>query len=275
MLIDFHTHVFPDKIARSTISLLEKNSESRANTDGTTEGLILEMEKSSADLCVTLPVLTKPSQFDSVAKFAEIVNEKYKKEPKRLLSFAGIHPSCCEIKSKMRYLKDIGIKGVKIHPDYQETFIDDDGYYKILSAAKDYDMIVVTHAGVDNGYKNCPVRCTPQMIKKLYSKVPYEKFILAHYGGHNMWQEVYDEICDLNCYFDTAFTFHEIEADLFKKILDKHGYDKVLFATDCPWRSIKEDKEIFLSYHLDKEVNDAILYKNALKLLKAENDYAI
>lgn len=275
MLIDFHTHIFPDKIARSTISLLEKNSESRANTDGTTEGLILEMEKSSTDLCVTLPVLTKPSQFDSVAKFAEIVNEKYKKEPKRLLSFAGIHPSCSEIKSKMRYLKDIGIKGVKIHPDYQETFIDDDGFYKILSAAKDYDMIVVTHAGVDNGYKNCPVRCTPQMIKKLYSKVPYEKFVLAHYGGHNMWQEVYDEICDLNCYFDTAFTFHEIKADLFKKILDKHGYDKVLFATDCPWRSIKEDKEIFLSYQLDKEVNDAILYKNALKLLKAENDYAI
>lgn len=275
MLIDFHTHVFPDKIAYSTISLLEKNSETPANTDGTTDGLIAEMEKSSADLCVTLPVLTKPSQFDSVAKFAETINEKYKTASKRLLSFAGMHPSCSEIKSKMRYLKDIGIKGVKIHPDYQETFIDDEGYYKILSAAKDNDMIVVTHAGEDYGYKNQPVRCTPQMIKKLYSKVPYDKFVLAHYGGHNMWQEVYDEICDLDCYFDTAFTFHEIKEELFKKILDKHGFEKVLFATDCPWRSINEDKKIFLSYQLDSNIKEAIFYKNALKLLKLENDYAI
>ena len=74
MLIDFHTHVFPDKIAESTISFLAKNSGTRAYTDGTAEGLIKEMERAEADVCVTLPVLTKASQFDSISRFAIQIN---------------------------------------------------------------------------------------------------------------------------------------------------------------------------------------------------------
>ena len=68
-------------------------------------------------------------------------------------------------------------------------------------------------------------------------------------------------------YFDTAYTLNDISENLFKKILKKHGEDKVLFATDCPWREIKEDLDILRSYNLDKDVEEKILYKNALKLL--------
>ena len=158
MLIDFHTHVFPDKIAKSTIDALANNSGTKPNTDGTVEGMIKAMERANADICITLPVLTKPSQFESVAKFAQSINERFKGEKKRLISFGGMHPLCEDIDGKMRYLKSVGIKGVKIHPDYQSTFIDDPGYAQILKSAKKYDLIVVTHAGVDDGYKDAPVR---------------------------------------------------------------------------------------------------------------------
>jgi len=60
---------------------------------------------------------------------------------------------------------------------------------------------------------------------------------------------------------------HEISEELFKKILSKHGDDKILFATDCPWRDIKSDVEIIKSYNLGKEIEDKIFYKNAKKLL--------
>lgn len=275
MLIDFHTHVFPDKIAKSTVDLLEKNSETPAFTDGTVNGLIKEMERGNADVCVTLPVLTKPTQFDSVARFAIEVNQKYKNAEKRLISFGGMHPLCDDIRGKMKFLKENGIKGVKIHPDYQQTYIDDDGYYQILKAAKDYDMIVVTHAGVDYGYKDQPIKCPPQLAAEVLKKVNYDKIVLAHYGGHMQWESVLSSLCDLNCYFDTAFTFHEIDESLFKKILDRRGEDRILFATDCPWRGIKEDKEILLSYRLDRGVCDKIFYKNAIKLLGLEKEYAI
>lgn len=275
MLIDFHTHVFPEKIAATTIAKLEKSSDTHAFTDGTVDGLVNEMRRGGADICVTLPVLTKPSQFDSVANFALSVNERFKYSEKRLISFGGIHPACDDIAGKMRFLKDNGIKGVKIHPDYQDTFIDDEGYYKILCAAKDNDMIVVTHAGVDDGYKGLPVKCPPTLVKKVMDRVPYGKFVLGHYGGHSQWEDVLDLLCGYDCYFDTAFTLHEIREELFKKILIKHGADKILFATDCPWRGIKEDYGILSSYGLDERTFNKITYENSLKLLGLEKKYAM
>ena len=267
MIIDFHTHVFPDKIAEKTIKILETNSNGKAYTDGTVDGLVSAMERANADISVCLPVLTKPEQFDSVTRFAIGVNEKFSGKSKRLILFGGMHPKCDDINGKMRFLKENGFLGVKIHPDYQNTFINDEGYIKILKAAKDLDMIVVTHAGVDDGYIGQPVKCPPELVRKVIDKVDHEKFVLAHYGGHKQWDEVYDFLAGKNVYFDTAFTFHEISESLFKKILDKHGADRVLFATDCPWREIAEDVAILRSYDLDNEILDKLFYKNAIKLL--------
>lgn len=268
MLVDFHTHVFPEKIAEKTIKILEERSDGKAFTDGTILGLEKQMETSGADIAVALPVVTKPSQFDSVTEFARKINENFASKGRGILSFGGIHPYSEDIKGKMKTLKELGFLGVKIHPDYQDTFIDHEGYIEILKAAKDLDMIVVTHAGVDDGYKGQPVKCPPELVIKVINKVGHEKFVLGHYGGHKMWDEVYDKLAGKKVYFDTAFTLHEIEKDLFIKILDKHGDDRVLFATDCPWRDIKEDKETLLSYGLPDDVNQKIFYKNAEKLLK-------
>ena len=267
MLIDFHTHVFPEKIAEKTIKILEERSDGKAFTNGTVSGLKAEMEKGGCDIAVALPVVTKPSQFESVTEFARSINEQFATEKRGVLSFGGIHPCSDDIKGKMKTLKNLGFLGVKIHPDYQDTFIDHEGYIEILKAAKDLDMIVVTHAGVDDGYKGEPVKCPPELVLKVIKKIGHSKFVLGHYGGHKLWNEVYDKLAGEDVYFDTAFTLHEIDKELFKKILFKHGDDKVLFATDCPWRDIKEDKETIMSYGLKKETEEKIFYKNALKLL--------
>ena len=268
MIIDFHTHVFPDKIASSTINSLESKGGNKAYTDGTVNGLLSHMKESGVDISVALPVLTKPSQFDSVVKFAQSVNERFSGcKTGRIISFAGIHPACEDIQAKMRLVKDLGFLGVKIHPDYQSTFIDDDGYVKILKCAKDLDLIVVTHSGVDDAYVDEPVKCPPELCLKVIKKVGHEKFVLGHYGAHKQWEETLDILCGQNVYFDTAFTLHDINSQLFKAILNKHGEDKVLFATDCPWRNMKEDIQFLRSFGLEKHTLDKILYINAKKLL--------
>ena len=267
MIIDFHTHVFPDKIAKQTIDALASKSQNKPHTDGSVNGMIDALNRAGADIAVTLPVLTKPTQFESVVKFASFINENYSNGEKRLISFAGMHPKCDDIPEKMRLVKSLGIKGVKIHPDYQSTYIDDDGYVEILECAKQLDLIVVTHAGVDDGYKGEPVRCPPERVLKLIKNVGHEKFVLAHYGGHRLWQEVYYLLAGENVYFDTACSLGRISPELFKKILVKHGEDKVLFATDCPWCDIKSHMEVLRSYNLGEDVEQKIFYKNALKLL--------
>ena len=74
MIIDFHTHVFPDKIAKRTIELLAEKGGNPPFSDGSINGLLCEMEKAGADISVTLPVMTNPAQFDSVTRFAAEIN---------------------------------------------------------------------------------------------------------------------------------------------------------------------------------------------------------
>lgn len=267
MIIDFHTHIFPDKIAKKTIDLLAEKGSTKPYSDGTVSGLLSEMEKANVDIAVALPVITNPAQFDSVNRFAKEVNEKFKNEKRRLISFAGIHPMCEDIDAKMKFIKESGFLGVKIHPDYQGAFISDPGYERILECAKEFDLTVITHSGVDAAYRDMPVRCTPTLARELIRKVKHKKFVLAHFGANGMFDEVLDILCDEDVYFDTAYILRYINEETFKKILNKHGADRILFATDSPWSSIAEDVKTIKSYSLDKITEEKLFSENAKKLL--------
>lgn len=267
MIIDFHTHIFPDKIAKKTIDLLSAKGGIPPFSDGTVSGLTDKMEKAGADVCVTLPVLTNPAQFESVNRYAAEINSAFDGKEKRLISFGGIHPMCEDIDGKMKLIKEMGFLGVKLHPDYQDTFINDEGYVRILRCAKEYDLIVVTHSGVDVGFKGQPVKCTPELALELIRKVPFSKFVLAHMGANEMSQEVFDRLCGEDVYFDTAYVLRFIGKDTFKKILKKHGEDKILFASDSPWSGIAEDINILKSFELEKNTEEKLFSKNAKRLL--------
>ncbi len=269
MVIDFHTHVFPEKIAKRTIELLSEKGGFPPFSDGTVEGLLSRMAEADVDLSVNLPVVTAPRQFESVNRFAAELNERFAHKERRILSFAGIHPACEELEQKMKWIKDQGFLGIKIHPDYQDTFINDEGYVRILQCAKEYDLIVVTHAGVDDGYPEL-THCPPALVKELIQKVPHSKFVLAHLGGNRLWEEVYETLCGADVYFDTAYILNKINEDLFKNILQRHGDDRILFASDSPWSGIKEDVEILRSFKLEKNTEQRILADNAKRLLGIE-----
>ena len=267
MIIDFHTHVFPDKIAHKTIDKLSEKAAIPAFSDGTVDGLLKRMNESGVDIAVTLPVITNPSQFDSVNVYAAEINQLFANKQRRLISFAGIHPACEDIDKKMAWISKNGFLGVKIHPDYQQTFINDESYVKILSYAKEYDLIVITHSGVDGGYRGSPVRCTPILAKELIDKVKHSKFVLAHYGANEMFEDVFDILCGEDIYFDTAYILRFIGEERFKKILAKHGEDKILFASDSPWSDIRGDVEILKSFSLNKQTESKLFCDNAKKLL--------
>ena len=109
MLIDFHTHIFPDKIASSTINALASNSGTKPNTDGTVDGMIKALDRANCDIAIALPVLTKATQFDSVIKFAIEVNNKFANSKRKIISFGGMHPDCENVDEKLAFLKENGI----------------------------------------------------------------------------------------------------------------------------------------------------------------------
>lgn len=266
MVIDFHTHIFPDAIAGKTIAALEARSGIRATTDGTLTGLINSMERSGVDVSVIQPVVTKPSQFDSINAFAKSVNEKY---AGKLVSFGGIHPDCEDYRGKLRTIKEMGLPGIKIHPDYQGVMIDDVRYMNIIEYASELGLIIMTHAGIDIGLPE-PVHCPPDRMRKVLDKIRPEKMVLAHYGGWRQWEEVYEYLAGESIYLDTAFTFSYIEQEMFLKILEKHDTGKILFATDSPWSDAYQDIQALKKLPLESSVMAGILSDNAKQLLKIE-----
>ena len=267
MIIDLHTHIFPEKIAKKTIEYLSEKGGIPPFSDGSYSGLISEMEKADVDIAVNLPVVTAPRQFESVNRFAMELNAMAQTNGRRIISFGGIHPACEDIEGKMKLIAESGFIGVKVHPDYQETYIDDEGYVRILEAAKKYGLVVVTHAGVDGGYRGCPVRCTPERARRLIERVGYDRLVLAHMGANEMAEQVIDILCGLDVYFDTAYVLRNMSRETFLKMLEKHGEDKILFASDSPWSSIEGDVKIIKGFGLDKRTEEKIFYENAKKLL--------
>lgn len=267
MVIDFHTHIFPEKIAAKTINKLENIAHVKAFTDGREESLIESMQAANVDISVVLPVVTRPEQFDTVNEFAVQLNEKYQGKKRRLLSFGGIHPDALDYRRELRTIKDLGLQGIKLHPDYQDTFFDDIKYMRILDYASELGLISVVHAGVDIGFPD-NVRCTPKSIRKVIDEVQPRNLVLAHYGGFGLWEEVCDIIAGEDVYLDTAYIVGFITDEMFLKILDKHGADKVLFATDSPWSGQKESLDYLKGLDVGRDELDKILSGNARNLLK-------
>lgn len=263
MIIDFHTHIFPDKIAEKTIASLSSKANVRAATNGTLDGLLESMENSGVDMSIILPVATKPSQMDNINAYAKSVCEAY---PGKLISFGGIHPDCDDYKKELKHIKELGLKGIKIHPDYQGVMIDDVRFMNIIEYASELGLIIVTHAGIDIGLPE-PVHCPPDKMRKVLDKIKPEKMVVAHYGGWKQWEMVYDYLAGENVYLDTAFTFDYIEEEMFLKILNKHDENKILFATDSPWSGAAKDIETVRNLPIKSELEEKIFAGNAMKLL--------
>lgn len=268
-VIDFHTHIFPDKIAEKTVAHLKAVAHSQAFSDGTASGLLASMEAGDIDCSVVLPVITSVTQFDSITRFADEINQKYSAADRehRLVSFGGIHPDSADYIKQLRILAESGFKGIKFHPDYQLVNFNDIRYKRIVSEATALGLVVVVHAGVDIGYPD-PVHCTPQMALDMVRDVQPEKLVLAHYGGWKMWDEVEELLVGENVYFDTSFTQGYIEEEQFLRILKNHGSEKILFATDSPWSGQRESLEWIRSMGIPEGELEAILHENAERVLQ-------
>lgn len=266
MIIDTHTHIFPEKIAARTLKQLGDIIHLTPAIDGTATDLLRSMEKSGINISLVLPVVTKPSQFDSILRFAAYLNETFAdKKTGRIVSLAGIHPDDPDFKAHLQLIKQEGFSGIKLHPDYQGTTISDLKNKRILYTATELGMTVVTHAGFDP-LSPQKVHCTPEMVLEVLDEVAPEKLVLAHLGSNCNYTQAEELLCGRNVYLDTAYSITEIASEDFVRMVRKHGADKVLFASDCPWAHQDHCVSLVKNSTLTDEEKDLIFSENAKKL---------
>lgn len=260
MVIDFHAHCFPDFLAGKAISELEKECSIKAVHDGTAGGLKQYMYKCGVDKSVILPVATKPTQVQAINEWAK------KTRDEKLCYFGAIHPDDENVFDVIRQLKTEGFIGVKLHPDYQGFFADERRLMPIYEALRHEGLIAVFHAGMDIGVPT-PIHCTPLMIKRIVDSVKGLKIIAAHMGSHALWRDAEELLCGLPLYLDTSYSYYMLKNEGMERMINKHGAEQVLFATDSPWTKADEEIDRITSLRLPQSDIDKILCKNALSLL--------
>lgn len=281
MIIDFHTHTFPEEIAARAISKLATNARALNYLDGTAGALRDSMRQAGVDYSVLLPVVTRPGQQSDVNRIAVEVNEHSGETG--FLSFGGIHPDNEDYRLIIRSLAEKGVKGIKIHPVFQQVPLDDVRYLRIIECACENDMIVITHAGYDIGYPGQDFSSVERIVAVLDTVKP-QKFVLAHMGGWRCWEEVEERIVGRDVWLDTAFSLLPIEPapgmvrspmedppisrEQFLRMVRKHGVGRILFGTDSPWSGQREMIAAVRESGLAAEEQEAILGGNAARLLR-------
>ena len=269
MIVDMHTHIFPSEIASMAVDKLKRASSTHPFSDGTSAGLVRSRQEAGIDCCLILPVATSPKQVSHMNDRAILTNDLYSETG--LLSFGGMHPDYPDWKLELSRLARTGVKGIKFHPVYQNVDLDDLRYLRIMDRAAELGLITLTHAGLDIGFPGA-VFCTPEI-----------PLILAHMGGWRQWDDVERLVARTPFYLDTAYCMRPItplegepwtggpletmSQEQFLRFVQVFGAERLLFGTDSPWGDQKKSVEVIQNLPISQEEKDAILGKNAVKLL--------
>lgn len=259
-IIDFHTHIYPDRIA-------EKGSQSicdfyglNSHYAGSATTLLDEGKKAGISEFVLLPVAIKPEQVSHINGFvAEQADEH-----KEFYGFGTLHAGMEDILSGIDEIEKLGLNGVKLHPDTQGFAIDDKRLYPAYDALSGR-LPVLIHCG-DPRYDFS----RPEKLKKVLTEFPRLEVIAAHLGGWTLFDTALEYLVNEKCFFDISSCMMFLEKEQTERYINAYGADRVLFGTDFPLWSPSDEVKRFMSLSLTDSDKEKIAYKNALRILKRQ-----
>lgn len=275
MIIDFHAHIFPDSLAKAALSRLvenlrryEPNCDPNAPyTDATASGLADSQGAAGIDISVIMPIATSTKPSPTLNNFAARINRM-----SEFCSFGSVHPKSPDALHELERIRELGLRGIKLHPEYQGCYADDKDTVSVVRRAGELGLYVLFHSGSDIGMPP-PTHGAPEHFVRLRQAAPDTKIILAHMGAFRMWEAAERLFPDMGFYIDTSFSLevypeqHERFAHLIRII----GTDHVLFGTDSPWAdrtySLRVARDFLKKHRFTQHECDAILGGNAAALL--------
>jgi predicted TIM-barrel fold metal-dependent hydrolase len=263
-VIDFHTHVFPDKIVDRAMEALRRSYGVAPVAHPTVGGLLETMDAGGVDVAVSVPVATRPDQVRSINEWAADVQRRH---PDRLACFGALHPGLSDLAAEVDSIGDLGLRGIKLQPNFQECFPDDSELFPAYEAATERGLIVLFHGGQEI-MEFEQVYSTPASLASVHARFPQLTMVVAHLGGYQMWDEVRQHLMGKQVHLDASYCPPEqLPDDEFLDLVRSHGTDRVVFGSDFPWSSPGRDMDRLRGLPLSHSEFEAVAWKNAAALL--------
>jgi len=259
-VIDFHTHAFPDDLAARAIPFLEEEGNVKAFLDGTTADLLRSMDRAGIEKSVICSIATRPKQFRSILDWSKTVRSD------RLIPLPSAHPSAADIAEQIRIIHEEGFIGIKLHPYYQEFFIDDDKISVLYESLIRHNLLVVMHTGFDIAFPRMDL-CGPARILKVLAKFPGLKMITTHLGAWDDWQHVRQQLIGKPMYMEISYALDFLDPQTAREMLTSHPADYLLFGSDSPWTDQRNTLELLRRLDLEPGLMQKITRTNAERLL--------
>jgi len=256
VIIDAHTHIWPDKIAK--IALSKPAGDLSRRGDGTVAGSIAAMEEAGIDRSVAFGVSNDAAHRDAANSFVASL------DPDWFIPFGTVHVDAT-VEENLANLREHGLHAVKLHPLFQGISLADPRLWELFEAMQG-EFVITTHVGLGGEGSE---RCTPRMLYDLVERFPDLDLIAAHFGGYRLLDEVEDLIVGLPVCVDTSWPpgLASIDPDRVRRIVERHGADKIIFASDWPMVSPAEDVAALRALELPAEQTEAIFSGNLRRLL--------
>ena len=260
MIIDIHTHAFPDALAERAVPYLEEEGSIKAHLDGKISSLLTSMDDSRIDVSVVASIATKPGHFASIFNWSlEIASE-------RIVPFPSIHPEDPLAVDQVAKIKEAGFRGLKLHPYYQRFELDEIRMEPILASIQDKALILLLHTGFDLAFERTRI-VDPLRIVKTIEKFPKLKLVTTHFGAWEDWDEVERLMLGKEIYMDTSYSIPFMGIDRALGFLRRHPQDYLLFGSDSPWGCQADDCRQLRQIDIESQTRDLILGGNAARLL--------
>lgn len=259
--IDFHTHAFPDELAARAIPYLEEEGNVKAFLNGTVSDLLRSMDLAGIEKSLICSIATRPSQFDSILDWSKTIRTK------RIIPLPSVHPRAVNVREQLRRIHEEGFIGIKLHPYYQDFFIDDHKLDDLYGALIEHDLLVVMHTGFDIAFPRMEL-CDPSRIRTIVKKFPALKLITTHLGAWDQWEEVRELLIGRPIFMELSYALDFLEPRTARDMIVSHPAEYLLFGSDSPWSDQKNSLDLLRALDLEPELFQRITRDNAESLLR-------
>lgn len=258
MIIDIHAHIFPDRLAETAVGGIGKFYDRTLSCDGTAETLAAIGKKSGITKFAVHSAATTAHQVKRINDFLISAAEEYSDE---FIGFMTLHPDFKDIQTEIDRGIAAGVKGIKLHPDFQKFRIDDKKAYPIYEAAQGKLPILFHMGDVRYQYSR------PEYLLNVIADFPELKIIGAHFGGWSEWGRGAELLAGKDVWVDCSSARQWMQKEQFIALIDAFGADRVLFGSDYPMWNPADELEYIEGLKLPPDKLDNILYKNAVQVL--------
>jgi len=259
-IIDFHTHAFPDSIAGRAMASLEENGDIQGFTDGTVGDLLRSMDEGGVTRSVLASIATRPNQSGPILQWSKQIASD------RIIPFASVHPAAEDPVREVHAVAEAGLKGIKMHPYYQDFDLDEERLFPIYQAIAEAGLVLLMHTGFDLAYARTR-KADPVRTVRVIERVPELTLVTSHFLAWEDWEEAEKHLLGKPVYTDLSYAVQFMDPARARALILAHPRDYVLFGTDSPWAHQGEVVSFIRSLDLGPDWEEAVFHGNAARLL--------